>query len=73
MSERFPKHDYETEDDNRLKDIKSKISSLKAVILSFYVKIIFQILPILDMKSENTPLLDKMVWLPLLIIRLFIF
>lgn len=33
MSERFPKQDYETEDDNRLKDIKSKISSLKAVII----------------------------------------
>ena len=31
MSELFPKHDHETDDDSRLKDIKSKISSLKAV------------------------------------------
>ena len=40
MSERFPKHDYETEDDSRLKDIKSKISSLKAVIIRHYKSIV---------------------------------
>ena len=31
MNERLPKQDRESEDENRLKEIKSKISSLKAV------------------------------------------
>lgn len=63
MSERFPKHDYAEDEDTHLRDIKSKISSLKAVYLFYFSDILcFKIsIDIGNEVREHNSLLDKMV------------
>lgn len=50
MNERFPKHEYDNED-TRLTEIKSKISSLKAVL---YNQIIYYFILVVDFNRYRT-------------------